>query len=133
MDTELVQLRSFYAEPGLLLIARLSGAPVGGVGLRPLGPFTAEIRRLFVKPDGRTSGLGRRLVTRLIDEARDRDVERLVLNTLPTMTHAIALYESFGFTRIDPSVADPTEGVLFYALDLGPRPPPHADHARGPR
>jgi ribosomal protein S18 acetylase RimI-like enzyme len=73
-----------------------------------------------VTPDARTSGLGRRLVRRVLVYARDNGVERVVLNTLPTMTNAIALYQSLGFNPIDPYVTEPTVGVLYFGLDLTP-------------
>ena len=121
MGAELVQLRSFYADPGLLLLARGAdgdGAPAGCVGLRALDATTGEVRRLFVRPGRRSAGLGRRLVDRLAAEARDRGFRRLVLSTLPTMAHAGALYAGCGFAPVDPYVEEPTPGVRFYALDL---------------
>ena len=98
--------------------ARVGGEPAGCVPLRPLGPGIAEVRRLFVAPEVRSTGLGRTLVIRLIDEARSRGFERLALNTLPTMTQAIGLYRDLGFTPVDPYVADPTDGILYFDLDL---------------
>ena len=118
MSTELVQLRSFYADPGFVLLARGEDGATGCVALRVLEPGTGEVRRLYVAPAGRSRGLGRRLVVRLIEEARARGVERLVLQTLPTMTHAERLYRDLGFTPVDPYVPDPTEGVLSFGTEL---------------
>ncbi len=119
MSTELVQLRSFYAPPSEMLLALDDdGTAVGVVALLVTGS-TGEVRRLFVVPGQRTGGLGRQLVERLIADARDLGLERLVLSTLPTMVHAQALYRSLGFVPTEPYVADPTEGVLFYELPLG--------------
>jgi putative acetyltransferase len=117
MATELVQLRTFYAAPGFALLAQAK-EPLGCVAFRSLGNNAGEIRRLFVSPDQRTGGLGRRLVTRLIEQARADGFQRLFLNTLPTMTHAIALYESLGFTPTDCYAGDPTEGILYFSLVL---------------
>ena len=50
----------------------------------------------------------------LVARAKARGFERLVLNTLPTMRHASRLYDEFGFEAIEPYVAEPTDGVLFY-------------------
>jgi putative acetyltransferase len=117
MKTELVQLRTFYAAPGFALLAQDEG-PVGCVAFRSLGNSAGEVRRLFVSPNQRTVGLGRRLVTNLIKQARADGFQRLFLNTLPTMTHAIALYESLGFTPTDCYAGDPTEGILYFSLVL---------------
>jgi putative acetyltransferase len=117
MKTELVQLRTFYAAPGFALLAHDKG-PAGCVALRSLGNLDGEIRRLFVSPNQRAAGLGRRLVFRLIEQARADGFQRLFLNTLPTMTHAIALYESLGFSPADSYAGDPTEGILYFSLAL---------------
>lgn len=119
MQTELVELRSFYGPPGLVLLASVDGEPVGCIALRALGSGVGEVRRLFVGEVVRSSGLGRRLVRRLIDAARSAGMRRLVLNTLPTMVHARALYADLGFVETDPYVDDPTAGVHYLALDLG--------------
>jgi putative acetyltransferase len=64
------------------------------------------------------AGVGRRLMDRLVNEANSRGVRRLVLNTLPTMSHASALYGDLGFVPTESYVEDPTGGVLFFARDL---------------
>ena len=110
MSVELVQLHSFYAPPGLLLLARTGDAATGCVGLRALDGAVGEVRRLFVRPAGRSSGIARQLMNRLILEARAARMRRLVLNTLPTMTHALALYASYGFVTTEPYVEEPTDG-----------------------
>ena len=117
MGSELVQLASFYAAPSLVLLARVDGAAAGCVALRVLDRHRGEVRRLYVLPQLRSSGLGRRLMDRLLVEARDRRLGQVVLTTLPTMTHAGALYRQYGFLPIEP-YANPTDGVLSYGLDL---------------
>ncbi|MDN5790960.1 MAG: GNAT family N-acetyltransferase [Micrococcales bacterium] len=121
MATELVQLRSFYASPGFLLLARENGEPVGCIGVRALDISRGEIRRLFVRPEHRSGGLGRRLLDRASDLARDRGFRQLVLTTLPTMTAARALYDEDGFEPIEPYIAHPVDGVQFLARLLRPR------------
>ena len=118
MSAELVQLRSFYGPPGLLLLARTGDAAAGCVGLRALDGAVGEVRRLFVRPARRSSGIARRLMDRLILEARAARLRRLVLNTLPTMTQARALYASYGFEPTEPYVEVPTDGVVYLSLDL---------------
>ena len=54
----------------------------------------------------------------LVGQARSNGFGRLVLNTLPTMTHASGLYADLGFAVIEPYVAEATPGVLFYGRDL---------------
>ena len=61
-ETEMEAMPGKYASPaGELLLARYSnGTPVGCVGLRPIEPHgCCEMKRLYVSPDGRGSGLGK--------------------------------------------------------------------------
>ena len=118
MSAELVELRSFYAFPGFLLLARQDGEPVGCVAVRSLSPSTGELRRLYVRPGQRSGGLGRRLLTTAADIATERRMGRLVLTTLSSMEAARSLYDSEGFHPVEPYVHDPLEGLYFLGRDL---------------
>lgn len=118
-DAELASLPGKYAPPaGRLLLARRGDAAVGCVALRPLEDGRAEMKRLFVRPSARGARLGERLVRRLCDEARAAGFAWLVLDTLPSMDSAIALYAKLGFVPIEPYVFNPVPGARFLGLDL---------------
>jgi putative acetyltransferase len=117
MSSELVQLRSFYQPPGFVLLVGETDL-VACVAFLDLGNQVGEIRRLFVRPAKRTSGLGRLLTNAVIEHARQAGFHRLVLSTLPGMTQAQALYRSMGFTACDPYAAHPVDGILTFQLDL---------------
>ena len=113
-----MQLRSFYADPSrVLLTLNDDGTPIAVVALLVTDRI-GEIRRLYVAPQQRTSGLGRRVVETLITQATGLGLDRLVLNTLPTMVHAQELYRSLGFAETDPYVEKPTDGVLYFQRQL---------------
>src|SRR5699024_6863511 len=118
MSTELGQLRTFYAAPGFLLLARRHGEPAGCVGVRSIDAATGEIRRLFVHPGQRGGGLGRHLLTEAHVRARAGGFNRLVLNTLPPMTSARKLYDADGYAPIEPYTDDPADAVLHLGLPL---------------
>lgn len=93
-EAEVAALRGGYAPPwGCLFLARDSlGRAVGCVGVRPIMPDgCCEMKRLYVAPDGRGFGLGRRLVEAVIAEAVRIGYREMRLDTLPTMSGAIAL------------------------------------------
>jgi ribosomal protein S18 acetylase RimI-like enzyme len=118
-ERELEELPGEYACPrGCLLLAVVEGEYAGCTGLRSLGDHVAEMKRLYVRPQFRGSGLGKLLTLRLIDEARKREYSRVRLDTVPSMRPAIALYRSLGFKLISPYRYNPVEGALFMELDL---------------
>ncbi len=126
-DAELAALPGEYAPPGgVLLIARDGDAPAGCVALRRLDAGSGEMKRMYVRESCRGSGLGRRLAVAVIDEARERGYTRVLLDTLPKLAPAIALYRDLGFRETAPYLASPTPGALCFELRLegmGDAPP----------
>src|SRR5262245_5046211 len=95
---ELADLPGAYAPPaGRLYLALQRHEPAGCVALRPLEQATCEMKRLFVRPAHRGCGIGRMLAERVLGEARAIGYERIVLDTLPAMQEAQALYATLGF------------------------------------
>ncbi len=123
-DTEMETFPGAYSAPdGALLLARVGSSAAGGVGLRAISDDPelgriCEMKRLYVRPDFRAYGLGRKLTTILIDTARDLDYAAMRLDTIDTMVEAGALYRSLGFVEIPPYYDSPIDGVKYYQLAL---------------
>ena len=114
-DRELAELPGEYAPPrGALLLARGAGC----VGLRPLDAATCEMKRLYVRPSARGTGLGRRLTEAIVGEARGLAYARMRLDTMPDMAAALSLYAELGFQEIPPYRANPIAGAVFLELEL---------------
>ena len=99
--------RSISAEPrelvppaGLLLIARLHRRPVGCGALQFHRGAPAELKRMWVAPEVRGLGLGRRILRDLEAQARRRRVRVLRLETNRALTEAIRLYLDSGYREV---------------------------------
>lgn len=90
---------AFFLPPaGECLIALIEDKPVGIVMLRPHGDHDGEMNRMYVNPDARGLGLGRKLGEAIITEAETLGYGTLWLDALNRHVEALPLYESLGFT-----------------------------------
>lgn len=92
-----------YMPPhGRLALAHdAEGTLLGGAMMRTIRPGVAEFKRLFVRPEGRGRGLGRKLIQIRLDAARDMGLHTVLADTLRKTTAMQALYKDFGFRRIE--------------------------------
>jgi putative acetyltransferase len=121
-ERELAELPGAYAPPaGRLLVALVDGEAAACVALRPLGNGDCELKRLYVRPVHRGLGLGRLLTTTILRTAAELGYRRALLDTLPSMTEAQALYRSLGFHATDAYTLNPVPGATFMALELEQR------------
>ena len=91
-----------FAPPyGRFLLARIGEVPIGCAGLRRHGDGVAEIKRMFVRPEHRRQGHGRRLLTALEEWARTHGYTRVLLETGVEQPEAIALYVGAGYQPVD--------------------------------
>jgi ribosomal protein S18 acetylase RimI-like enzyme len=114
-EEELAGLPGDYAPPrGRLLFAEGAGC----IALRPIEQEICEMKRLYVVPEYRGSGLGRRLALAIIEEARGIGYRNMRLDTMPKMDGAQRLYASLGFRDIAPYRYNPEPGARFLELTL---------------
>ena len=120
-ERELRELPGAYVPPSgclLLAVEEDGGRAIGCIALRKIDAQICEMKRLFVRPEGRGKGLGRILSLAVIDEAKRISYHYMRLDTVPGMTEAIALYRSLGFKDIPPYRHNPIPGAIFMELDL---------------
>ncbi len=108
-DTGFDPARTISATPeeltppaGLFVIARLGGQPIGCGALKVKDRNIGEIKRMWVSPDARGLGLGRRLLATLEAHAREFGLRTLRLETNRALKEAQALYRSSGYFEVEP-------------------------------
>ena len=119
-EEEIETLERMYGPPGgRFLLLRVEERTAGCVALEDSGGKICEMKRLYVRPEFRGKGLGRKCAEEVVQIAREMGYAALRLHTLPSMRAAIALYRSMGFAEIAPYDETPVEGVVFMELGLG--------------
>lgn len=90
---------------GYTFVAEAAEGTRLGMGfLRPSGSYAMEIKRLYVPPAGRGQGIGKALVTHMIETARADGASALRLDTSRNLKAAISLYRAQGFVERAPYV-----------------------------
>lgn len=124
LEREIAELPHSYApDLGCLLIAEKGTEAAGCVAYRPLPEIereqAAEVKRLWVRPAYRGTGLAKDLMLRLIEEARRAGFATLYLDTeIDRMAGALKLYRNLGFTDCEP-YRESNEGVVFLRRATG--------------
>jgi GNAT superfamily N-acetyltransferase len=102
LDEDMAGLAKFMPPYGRLLLSEIDGFTVGCICLKKLTVSVGEVKRLYVKPDYRGKGIGKKMVEVLLDEARRIGYRTVRLDSTRYMTKAHAVYRSFGFYDIVP-------------------------------
>jgi len=102
-----------------LWVAVEDGTVVGSAALRDLGDGAVELKRMYLRPDQRGRGLGKRLLALALDWAREHGMSVIRLDTSERMVDAQRLYEAHGFERVAGSAPRQGQCRLLYELRLG--------------
>ncbi len=118
-DDELEHLEKKYGRPeGRLYVAFWDGDLAGCIGLRKLDTDNCEMKRLYVRPAFRGNHIGSALVSRIVADAREIGYAHMLLDTLPFLERAIAMYRALGFYEISSYNDSPLASTVYMKLDL---------------
>jgi len=118
-DDEVDRLTEKYGLPnGRLYIAYLDNQVSGCIALRRIDDTTCEMKRLYVRPAFRGHNIGAALVETIVRDAKEIGYQSMLLDSLPALKQAIALYERMGFYNIPPYNDSPVARTVFMKLDL---------------
>jgi len=90
----------FQNEKAVYNIAEIDGEIVGGGGIYPtdgLPDGTCELVKMYLLPEARGSGLGKMLIEKCLQQAKDLGFKKVYLETMPELKQALNVYAKFGF------------------------------------
>lgn len=92
----------YMAPDGTFFLALYNNEPAGCIGLRRFDSTSCEMKRMYVKPEFRGSGIGIKLCEVFLETARLYGYARVLLDTNKEMPEAISIYRGLGFIPIPP-------------------------------
>lgn len=119
-EEEMAKLPGVYAEPEgcILVLENDENVLCGAVALKKLEPDVCEMKRLYIEPEFRKGGNGRKLAVSLIEEAKEKGYTVMKLDTIQRLKPAVELYKSMGFVETDAYNYNPDATVLYFKKDL---------------
>ncbi|MEL6972617.1 MAG: GNAT family N-acetyltransferase [Bacteroidota bacterium] len=119
-DQELATIGQQYGPPSgtLSIVLGEDDSPLGCAGIKKFEGTICELKRMYLRPEARGQGVGKKLLQELIAAAKELGYIKMRLDTLPSMSSAIGLYKSFGFYEIEAYRYNPFAEAVFFELDL---------------
>lgn len=118
---DIYDITTYYqVNDGNFWLALHDGKIVGTIGLFNSGEARAYLKRMYVDPAMRGTGVAQNLLFALFDFAREKGYREIYLGTNSQMKAAVKFYEKMGFGKIEALPSDmPSSGdTLFYHLTL---------------
>lgn len=94
----------FQQERSAYNIALLNGKIVGGGGIYPtegLPEDTCELVKMYLLPEARGTGLGSKMITLCLEQAKQYSFSNVYLETMTELKAALKVYERMGFVYLD--------------------------------
>jgi putative acetyltransferase len=97
-------LSEVFQKPGsIYYVVLFEHSIIGGAGIYPsagLPEDTCELVKMYLRPVARGKGLGKLLIEKCLEFAKDAGYKKIYLETLPELKKAIHVYEKFNFTYL---------------------------------
>lgn len=118
--TEIENVKTAYSAPsGAIILARnSSGTAVGCFAIRRFEDSIGELKRMYLRKEFQGQGVGKMMIAKSLDVARQLGYKKLRLDTLPTMHAAIKLYNQCGFYEIPAYRYNPIGGTRYFEIQL---------------
>ncbi len=118
-DKDFFNISSTYQLSGgeFWVVLDEKGDVVGTVALKPLSPNEVELKRFYLDSIYRGQGIGKKLITKSIEKAKERGFKNIKLDTSKKLTQAYSLFQKFGFKEVEPYL-DNARSDTFMELSL---------------
>jgi putative acetyltransferase len=90
----------FQKHGSIYFVAEQGGQILGGAGIYPspgLPEHTCELVKMYLTSSARGKGLGKLLIDKSLEFARDFGYRQVYIETMPELRKAVSIYEKFGF------------------------------------
>ena len=98
-------LFELFRTPGsYYYVATIDEKVVGGCGIFPtenLPDGTCELVKLYVAKDARGTGLGKQLMEKSMNWAKENGYTQVYLESMPELSKAVSIYEKVGFKSLN--------------------------------
>lgn len=98
-------LYELFRQPGsIYFVAEVNGKLLGGAGIFPsdgLPNGTCELVKMYLATESRGQGLGRQMIDKCLEAAKQMGYQKVYLETMPELKKAVSVYEKFGFTYLN--------------------------------
>ena len=94
----------FQKEKSVYNVVELNGEIVGGGGIYPtdgLPGDTCELVKMYLLPQARGLGLGKIMIEKCIEQAKEKGFSKIYLETMPELKQALSVYAKFGFEYLE--------------------------------
>lgn len=120
LDKKLVNIADKYTAPNgeLLFAIDDNDVVLGMVAYYQHSETRCEMKRLYVRPEGRGHVLGNRLIESIMDHAKLSGYKEMVLDIIELLQAAIHLYKKHGFTECEPYYHNPMDDVIYMSKGL---------------
>jgi len=114
-DEELDGLKKMYASPdGGIIIAKEASEIIACVAIRKISESVSELKRMYTKPGHQNKGVGKVLLEKALQLAKDCNYAVVKLDTLNYMLPAIHLYQQAGFYEIAAYYHNPIPTAVYF-------------------
>ncbi len=108
-DTATDSLYELFRKPSSMYFVaeNENGKVVGGGGIYPtegLPEGTCELVKMYLLPEARGIGLGRAIIEKCLQTAREFGFKQVYIESMPELKQALNVYEKFGFIYLDSSL-----------------------------